>query len=161
MRLHESSPPLATSVPAEPSAAGSGPPLPQREQARVEPERAQQEAAPVRAQQETALARGAAEERERLAPLGRRLAGASHDLVGVLGAVRMRLELLEAELADPDRALPHVHFLQRALADAAARVSGLHELARQASTPAPETASVPVDATAGTAVKKGRKLRKR
>jgi signal transduction histidine kinase len=82
---------------------------------------------------EEAIRHREAEQREahRLASLGEMVAGLTHDLHGTLGAVRLRLSLIDEEVEDAKGVQRHVEFLRQVMEDATERLSRLQDFARQ------------------------------
>lgn len=92
--------------------------------------------AQVRAEEGLASARAALREREQLRALGELAAGIAHDLRNTLNAMRMRLEMFQAEAAPSPSGRHHLEAMERIVSDASARVDRLRDFSR------PKTGSV-------------------
>jgi signal transduction histidine kinase len=85
----------------------------------------------VRDEEELARARATMLEREQLRALGELSAGIAHDLRNTLDAMRLRLQLLQRELASGRQVQGHMEALGRIVADAGVRVGRIQDFSRK------------------------------
>ncbi|MHA7627748.1 sensor histidine kinase [Corallococcus sp. M7] len=84
----------------------------------------------ARAEEELATARATLLEREKVRALGELAAGIAHDLRSTLDAMRLRLELLQRDVAPTGQGQQHLEALARVVSDAEARVDRLQDFSR-------------------------------
>ncbi|MCY1046445.1 ATP-binding protein [Corallococcus sp. bb12-1] len=82
-------------------------------------------------EEELLRARSTLLERAQLRALGELSAGIAHDLRNTLNAMRLRLEMLQHDVAPTGQHQPHLEALARIVSDADARVSRLQDFTRQ------------------------------
>ncbi|RKG90835.1 sensor histidine kinase [Corallococcus terminator] len=85
----------------------------------------------ARDEEELLCARATMLERAQIRALGELSAGMAHDLRNTLNAMRMRLEMLQHDVAPTGQHQPHLEALARIVSDADARVSRLQDFTRQ------------------------------